>query len=284
MVVAQEPLQTLKVNVDIVQVYATVTDSHGRYVMDLKPEHFQVFEDNVEQKIEVFSSDDVPASIGIVFDVGGTMKPNLPLAREGALTFLRAGHLDNEYFVVEFNDKPELTEDFTRDLTILQRHQAFLPSKKEKAPLDALHFSLVKLKEAANARKILLVLTSGGYVTGQTRARDVRELARQLDAQLFAVDLPPDLDIRGEITDRVRTADIVEPLGGRSFTAGAVSDYINICRRISVAVRNQYAIAYRSTNAAHDGKYRKIRLKLNPPKGTPELFVQTRDGYYAAEP
>jgi len=276
--------QTLKVDVELVQVYATVTDSEGRFVRDLKQEHFQVSEDGVDQKIEAFSSDDVPASVGIILDVSGTMKPNLPVAKEGAMTFLDAGHLDNEYFLVEFNDKVTVTQDYANDPMILRNHNEFLPSSRNKAVYDALFAGLEKLRDAENPRKMLLVLTSGGSIVGNHKATEVRNLARQLDAQIFSVDLPTETDIHGENPDGETTANIIEPLGGQNFVSSTATDYLNICRRISVAVRNQYSIAYRSTNTVHDGKYRHIKLKLSAPKGVPELFVQTREGYYAKEP
>ena len=280
----QEPLQTLKVNVELVQMYATVTDTRGRYVRDLKREHFQVLEDGVEQKLESFASDDVPVSAGVILDVGGSMKDNLGVAKEGAMTFLKAGHLDNEYFLVEFNDKAALTEEYTRDLTTLQNHTQFLTSEKNKAPYDGIHLGLQQLKDAINPRKILLVMTSGGYIKNQHKASEVRNMARQMDVQIFNVALPIDTDIHGEISDLAEASDVIEPIGGRNFVAADAQDYFSICRRIAVAVRNQYAITYRSTNPAHDGKFRKVQIKLNAPKGAPELIVQTRDGYYAQEP
>jgi Ca-activated chloride channel homolog len=281
----QEATQTLKVNVEVVQVYATVTDGEGRFVKDLKQEHFQIAEDGVDQKIESFSSDDVPISVGIVLDVGGTMKGNLPVAKEGALTFLKAGHLDNEYFLLEFNNTTEVTEDYSRDLTVLRNHTSFLTSSRDKAVYDAIYSGLEKLRDGINPRKFLLVLTSGGYLSSAHKPAEARNLARQLDAQIYGVDLPVESDIHGDFGDgNVATADIIEPLGGQNFVSSSATDYLNICRRISVAVRNQYVLTYRPTNSIHDGKYRRIEVKLNPPKGAPPLFVQTRQGYFAAEP
>ena len=91
----------LKVNVETVQVHTTVTDLKGRFVTGLEAKHFTVAEDGKRQQIDSFSADDAPLSIGILIDVTGTMGRNLPLARQAALTFLRAGNLANEYFVIE---------------------------------------------------------------------------------------------------------------------------------------------------------------------------------------
>ena len=79
------------------------------------------------------------------------MKPNLPVAKEGALTFLNAGHLDNEYFLVEFNNKVEVTEDYTTDLMKLQQHLTFLPGNKDKAAFDALYARFSRNSTSLNA-------------------------------------------------------------------------------------------------------------------------------------
>jgi Ca-activated chloride channel family protein len=212
------------------------------------------------------------------------MKPNLPLAKEGAITFLKAGHLDNEYLVVEFNNKPAVTQEWTHDIVRLMNHPGFLPSTREKGLLDAMFVALDKLRTASNPRKVILALTSGGETVAAHKASEIRNLARQLDVQIFAVDLPEESDFSGDITENVTTADVVEPLGGQTLVGSDAEEYVAICRRVAVAVRNQYAIAYRPPNPQHDGKFHHIQVKLRPPKGTPDLFVQTREGYYAAEP
>ena len=90
--------QTLKVDVDLVLVNATVTDSLNRYVSGLEANHFQVWEDKLEQKVEYFSAEDVPISIGVIFDVSGSMKDKISTARQAAATFLKTGNPEDEYF------------------------------------------------------------------------------------------------------------------------------------------------------------------------------------------
>jgi len=277
---AQEA-QVLKVNVELVQVHATVTNVEGQFIRNLKPDYFEVLEDGVPQHVESFASDDAPLTIGIILDVGGTMKANLPLAKEAGMAFLNVGRLDNEYFLVEFNNKAEVTQDLTRDFTKLRDHVAVLKGARDKAPYDGMYLGLDKLRDSTRSRKVLLVLTTGGYIQNEHSAAQVRNLARQLDAQLFGVDLPTEIDIHGEASGKDDASNVIEPVGGLNFVATSGSDYLNICRRIAVSVRNEYDIAYRSTNSAHDGKYRRVQVKLHLPKGAPELFVQARDGYYA---
>src|SRR6185369_6020182 len=111
---------TLKVDVDLVLVNATVTDSLNRYVSGLDQEHFQIWEDSVEQKIAYFSAEDVPVSVGVIFDVSGSMKDKIATARQAANTFFKSGNPEDEYFIVEFANRPEVASDFTSDITKLQ--------------------------------------------------------------------------------------------------------------------------------------------------------------------
>src|SRR5215510_13551196 len=92
--------QTLKVDVDLVVVNATVTDQLNRYVSGLEAEHFQIWEDKLEQKVEYFTAEDVPVSIGVIFDVSGSMKDKIATARQAAHTFLKTGNPEDEYFLV----------------------------------------------------------------------------------------------------------------------------------------------------------------------------------------
>jgi len=114
------PTQTLKVDVDLVLVNATVTDSLNRYVSGLEQEHFQIWEDKLEQKITYFSAEDVAISIGVIFDVSGSMKDKITTARDAAVTFLKTGNPEDEFFLVEFANRPEVASDFTTDVSKLQ--------------------------------------------------------------------------------------------------------------------------------------------------------------------
>src|SRR5215475_10235480 len=99
----QAPSPTIKVDVDLVLVNVTVMDPEDRYVVGLGKENFQVWEDKVEQKIEYFSTEDVPISVGLIFDASGSMQSTLGYARQAALAFLQTADKDDEYFLVEFN-------------------------------------------------------------------------------------------------------------------------------------------------------------------------------------
>jgi Ca-activated chloride channel homolog len=272
----------IKVDVEVVQVYAAVTDAKGRFVTDLKSADFKVSENGAGQKIEAFSSDDTPLSVAILFGAGGTIGGDLPLAKLAALSFLKASHLENEYFVVEFNNKPQLTQDYTHDVTKLKNHVLSLHGTRDAGDYDAIYLALEKLRDAANPRKVLLMFTSGGDVKGEHSLAEVRDLARQLDVQIFGI-TATDVDVHGNLVRTTDGFEVIQSSGGEVLVPDSAADFLNTGRRIAVALRNQYILGYRSTNPAHDGKYRQLEVKLNVP-GVPELIVHTRNGYYAKSP
>src|SRR5215831_5855834 len=157
----KKPAQSLKVDVDLVLVNATVTDPLNRYVTSLEASHFQITEDKVEQKIEYFNAEEVPISIGIIFDVSGSMKDKIATARQAANTFLKSGNPEDEYFIVEFANRPELMADFTTDITKLQNKLILTQAKGQTAMYDSVYLGLEKLKEGSNPKKALLLITDG---------------------------------------------------------------------------------------------------------------------------
>src|ERR1041385_83248 len=99
--------QTLKVDVDLVLVNATVSDTLGRMVTGLEPGNFQLWEDKVEQKIEYFTNEDIPLSIGLIFDATGSMSDKISTARDAAVTFLKMGNPEDEFFLVTFSQQAD---------------------------------------------------------------------------------------------------------------------------------------------------------------------------------
>jgi Ca-activated chloride channel family protein len=138
--------QTVKVDVDLVLVNATVSDLQGRMVTDLGREHFQLWEDKIEQKIEYFSAEDIPLSIGLIFDATGSMSDKISTARDAATTFLKAGNPEDDYFLVTFSQRAQLAQDFTRDIIRLQDRLLFTPAKGLTPLFDAVYLGLDKMK------------------------------------------------------------------------------------------------------------------------------------------
>jgi Ca-activated chloride channel family protein len=258
----------LKVDVDLVMVNATVTDPDNNLVTDLKPENFQIFEDKVEQEIRYFSTEEVPLSLGIVFDVSHSMEKKIDTARQAALTFLETGTPADEYFLVEFSSRANLAEDFTTDISRLRNHLSLTPPKGTTALYDAVYLGLSKVRKGQNPKKALLLITDGEDNHSRYSRRDIREFVRESDVQIFSIDLGHAL-----------IGDLSEMTGGHSYRGG-VEDLQDICEKISRELKSQYIIGYASTNTNKDGQWRKIRIKVTPPSGMSKLNVKSKDGYY----
>jgi len=286
-ILAQKPsstakTQTLKVDVDLVLVNATVSDSQGRMVTDLGREHFQLWEDKVEQKVEYFSAEDIPLSIGLIFDATGSMKDKISTARDAATTFLKTGNPEDDYFLVTFSQRAQLAQDFTSDITRLQDRLLFTPAKGLTPLFDAVYLGLDTMKSASNKRRALLLITDGEDNHSRYSFADIKEFAKERDVQIFAIGIVnPSGELSMGKTGRAIIEDLVNITGGRAFFPDSVYELEDICTKIAVELKNQYVLGYHSTNEAKDGKWRKIRLKVNPPRGVSNLSVRGKSGYYA---
>lgn len=274
---------TLKIDVDLTLVTATVTDSLNRYVSGLEAEHFQIWEDSVEQKIDTFTAEDVPISVGVIFDVSGSMKDKIATARQAANTFFKSGNPEDEYFLVAFANRPELAADFTTDIGKLQSKLILTPAKGMTAMYDSVYLGLEKLKEGTNPKKALLLITDGEDNRSRYTFQNVKEFVKEQDVQIYGIGIVDDWNsqLSAGKTGRAMVEELSEITGGRSFFPDSVYDLEDICTKIAVELKNQYVVGYHSTNGAKNGKWRKLRMKINPPKGIQRLNVRYKQGYYA---
>jgi Ca-activated chloride channel family protein len=275
--------KTLKVDVDLVTLNAWVTDPHNRYVTDLTPERFQLFEDKVEQKIENVSSEDIAASVGIILDVSGSMKDKLAKARDAALTFLKMGNRNDEYFLIEFSDRARVVQDFTGSTSNLQSRLVFTEAKGRTSLFDAIYLGLEKLKQGTNPRKALLLITDGEDNRSRYTYSNVRQFLREQDVQVHSIGILSSTDpsISYGWSSRALLEKLSDETGGLAFFPDSVNELQGMCSTIAIAMQHQYFIAYRSTNTVKDGRWRKLTLKITSPKGAGRLHVKARNGYYA---
>ena len=280
---AKKPSQTLKVDVDLVLVNSTVTDPLNRYVSGLESEHFQVWEDKVEQKVAYFNAEDVPISVGVIFDVSGSMKDKIATSRNAASTFLKTGNPDDEYFLVTFANRPEVDSDFTTDVSKLQSKLLVTNAKGMTAMYDSVYLGLEKLKEGSNPKKAILLITDGEDNHSRYTYQNVKEFVKEQDVQIYGIGIVDDYNsqLSAGRTGRVMIEELADLTGGRAFFPDSAYELEDICTKIAVELKNQYVIGYHSTNGAKDGKWRKLRVKVNPPKGVDKLNVRYKQGYYA---
>ncbi|HEY2856906.1 MAG TPA: VWA domain-containing protein [Terracidiphilus sp.] len=272
----------IHMNVDMVLVPVTVTDPMNRLVTGLEQEDFKIFENNGEQHIRSFAAEDAPVSIGVIFDLSGSMTSKLVRAKESILQFAKTANPQDEFFVIGFNDRPELIEDFTSSVEDIQARLATVRSGRRTALLDAIYYGVAKMKDARHERKALLVVSDGGDNRSRYTEGEVRAQVRESDVEIYAMGIfDPYAATPEERTGPLLLNELCDETGGRMFRVDDISEMSDIAEKISTELRNQYVIGYTPHDLHRDGKWRKVKVKLNPPQGLPPLTVHARTGYYA---
>ena len=277
--------QVLRVDIELALVNVVVTDPYNRLVTGLDTDNFRVFEDNVEQEITTFSSEDVPISIGVIFDCSGSMSNKLGKAREAALEFFKTANPEDEFFLVSFNERAELTSSFTNSVEDLQSRLMLTSSKGRTALLDAIYLGLSQMRGAHNAKRALLILSDGGDNHSRYQESDIKRLVREADTQLYAIGIFDPFAYRSRTPEELNgpslLSELTEMTGGRVFAVENLNDLPDIASKIGMELRNQYVLGYRPSNKAHDARWRKVKIKMHAPKGLPPLNVYSKTGYYA---
>jgi Ca-activated chloride channel family protein len=278
----------LSVDVDVVLVNATVTDSQGHYIAKLEREGFRLWEDRIEQKIEYFASEDIPQTVGILFDVSASMQNKTTVAQEAAMKFLQMGKRDDEFFLIEFNDRAELSRDFTTNFAKLEKQLVTASADGNTSLYDAIYLGLQKVSAGHNPRKALLLITDGEDNWSSYTLSEVKEFLKESDAQLYAIGIESwdthqymRIEERDPRIARIVLKELSDISGGRAFFTTSVADLNDICTRIAIELQSQYVFGYISTNTNKDGKWRKISVKVQPAKNSPRLYIRAKRGYWA---
>jgi VWFA-related protein len=274
----------LRLDVNLVVLYASVVDEKGTFVPGLQQDNFRVFEDKVEQKLSVFRREDVPVTLGLVVDNSGSMRDKREKVNAAALTFVETSNPQDEVFVVNFNDEffLDLDKDFTSDIRELREALERVDARGGTALFDALIGSMDHLKKGTRDKKALLVITDGvDNASRHPLLADVEE-AHKTGTLIYAVGL---LDEEEKSKARQGKRDLerlAAETGGMAFFPHSVEEVQAICAEIAHDIRNQYVIAYYPTNTAKDGTFRTVKVDLvKPPQRGRKLTVRTRLGYYA---
>jgi Ca-activated chloride channel homolog len=280
-----KPGQSVHIDVDLALVNVTVTDPYDRLITGLEPDNFRIFENSIEQEIQYFSSEDVPISIGVIFDLSGSMANKVDKAREAASQFFKTANPQDEFFLVSFNERAELMSGFTSSVEDLQSRILSAPAKGRTALLDAIYLGLNQMRTARNGKRALLIMSDGGDNNSRYTEKDIKRLVREAGTQLYSVGIFDPFANRSrtpeELSGPSLLSEVTELTGGRAFSVENINKLPDIATKIGAELRNQYILGYRPSNRLHDARWRKIKVKLRAPKGLPPLSVYAKTGYYA---
>jgi Ca-activated chloride channel family protein len=277
--------ESIRVDVDLALVNVTVTDPYNRIVTGLEPDNFRIFEDNIEQEVVNFSSEDVPISIGVILDLSGSMADKLGKAKQAALQFFKTANPQDEFFLVGFNERAKLLSPFTTNVEGLQGRILSDTAKGRTALFDAIYLGLSEMRGAHFGKRALLIISDGGDNNSRYNEKDIKRFVREADTQLYSIGIFEPFGYRNrtpeELNGPTLLNEMTELTGGRAFAVENLNELPDIAAKIGVELRNQYVLGYRPSNKAHGARWRKIRIKLRTPKGLPPLSVYAKTGYYA---
>ncbi len=279
------PKADIRVDSALVLVPAQVTNVVGTPVTDLHKEDFRVFEDGVEQPITNFSRDDAPLSIGLLFDISGSMRNKIKKATEAAAAFFKTSNPQDEFFLIEFSDRPKLTVPFTSDPDEVYDRIAHAKPFGRTSLLDAIHMAMGEMKHAQNTRKALVIVSDGGDNRSRHTEREIKNAMLESDLQVYAMGIFDPLDTAKHSIEEQNGPKLLEELadqsGGREYPVSSLDDLPSISARIGDQLRNEYLLGYTPQNSERDGKYRIISVKVTPQAQIPDLRVYHRHGYYS---
>ena len=276
---------SFRADTNLAVIPISVTDAQNRFVLGLRKEDFRIFDDGVEQTVAHFSGEDVPLSVGLAFDISGSMDFKLKTSQDAASLFLKTLNPGDEAFLVRFNDKVDLAVGFTGHPQEIQTALQNVQPSGLTALLDAIKFSLSEMKKAKNSRKALVIVSDGGDNHSTYTAAQIEELVRAADVEVYAMGVfDPLMSLAlspEEVSGPRLLSEIATQTGGRAFAAAMATDLPSVAARIAIELRNQYVLSYYPKNQARDGKFHTVEVKLAQPPGVSSLKPHWRQGYYA---
>src|SRR5262249_1554682 len=258
---------------EVVSLTVTVTDPYNRLVTGLDKQHFEIFEDKIKQEIRFFNDDDSPVSLGIIFDVSGSMKGKLDRAREALRAFIQTSHSDDDFFLVGFNQRANLLAEFTDGETLANK-LTLVDARGQTALYDAAYLGIEKVKQGRHNRHALLMISDGQDNSSRYTYGELRKLLKEAGVQIYSIGIVEmgggaggTLDMQGQAI----LEEIAQVTGGKAFFPRSAAELEDATTRIALELRHQYSIGYEPTNVKRDGQWHKIKVSVKGPKGLSNL-------------
>ncbi len=274
----------VKVKTDLVTLTLTVTDLYGRYVSGLGKGAFNIFDNNQEQEISFFSDSDAPVSLGILFDVSGSMSgTKIAKARKALSRFIITSHPNDEYFLIAFNSRAQLLLDRSRDGEAVLKKLTLVEPRQNTALYDAVYLGIERVTRGTHQKRAMLIISDGQDNASRYNFGEVRRLMKESDVVTYSVGILDGRDTTSMqgMQGQSFLDELSSVTGGKSFYPQSDVEMDEIFERIALELRHQYSIGYTPKDFEPNGKWRKVKVKVKPPRGLPRLTVRAREGYYA---
>jgi Ca-activated chloride channel family protein len=251
----------------------------------LDKDAFKVYDDNVEQQISHFFLDDAPVSIAVVFDTSGSMGHKLQTSRIAVGELLKVSNPEDQFALIEFGDRAQLTLRFTDVQEEIQNKLTFVESRGCTALVDAVVLALEQMKHARHPRKAIVIISDGGDNHSRYSKRELKKRVKESDVQIYSIGIVESQALHGLSEEELAGPDLLNDLatqtGGRFFEVGSLDSLADVGARIGSALRNQYVLGYAPSSTPRDGRYHRITVKLQPAKGNAKLRASFRTTYLA---
>lgn len=232
----------MRVDTDLILVPVTVTDSLNRPVADLDKTNFHVFEGGIEQRVSYLSCEDSPIAVGVLFDASASMRSKMVKSREAVAQFLTTVNAEDDFFLVEFSDRPRLAHALPSSAQEIQNALTFIAPQGRTALLDAISLGLHELRKSKKPRKALLILSDGGDNASRYSALEVRHMIRESDALIYAIGIFESSSISApssaELSGPSLLSAITHQAGGQMFPVSDIRDLADVASRIGTELRN----------------------------------------------
>jgi len=266
----------------MVTLDVTVTDSRGLCVTGVDRTRFEVYDDKVRQDITFFGDDDIPLTVGIVFDASGSMGTKLVAARRALAAMLERSHQDDDIFAIGVSDGVSVLQDFTPNAPSVANAFLLSSARGRTALLDGVYASVNKCHEGRNSRRAVVVISDGQDNWSRYTLGELEDLVKEADVTIYAVgivDLERDQQLAYEGVDTLQK--IAEATGGRAYFPVTEAGLFDACCSIALRLRHRYSLGYYPSNATRDGAWHDVRVKLSNAQGAPRLAAVCRGGYFA---
>ena len=276
-------MKPLRVDVDLVLVPVTVIDTMNRPVMGLEEQNFRLYEDNEQQLIRFFSTEDSPISVGLLLDLSKSMANKFVTERTAVEEFFKNANSQDDYFVITFSDKPRVITSSTQSLDEIQQKLAADNPEGQTALLDAIYLAIAKMRSARYQRRALLIVSDGGDNHSRYGLKEIKSLVQEANVELYAIGIFDSMLFRSfeEFMGKHWLSEITDVTGGRTVAAGDLGKVPEIAATVSREMRNEYLLGYRPRNGVRDGKWRKIKVQVTPPEGVGRIQAYYKKGYLA---
>jgi Ca-activated chloride channel family protein len=277
-------LPSFHAGIDVISLSVTVTDRSGRYVTDLTPAQFHVFEDGVEQEVAYFDRTNVPIALALLLDTSVSMEGKMATAQEAAVGFARRLRPQDLAELVGFANTTEVLQPFTNDQAALEAAIRRTAAGGSTSLYTAVYISLKELTKTRAAtdrtirRQAIVVFTDGEDTSSLVGYDDLLDLARRSETAIYAIGLrsPAENAARTYSETDFALRQLAQETGGRTFFPSRVQDLASVYEQIADDLASQYVVGYVSKSTKRDGGWRRVTVRVD----REGAGARTRLGYF----